>query len=361
MAELGTGAGHLARARRAETARTLVERTDLPMAEVAFAAGFASVRQFNDVVRAVFATTPGELRRRARPHRGDADGPPAGWLDLRLAHRRPLAADHLLGFLARRAVPGVELAGDAALARALDLPHGSGVVRLVPGDGVVHARLRLEDLRDLGPAVARCRHLLDLDADPVTVDGHLGADPALADLVAARPGLRSPGTVDGGELAVRAVLGQQVSVAGARTLAGRLAERFGRALPHPVDGIERHFPTAEDLAAADPASLAAIGLPTGRARALHAVATAVATGDLVLDRGADRAEATRDLLALPGIGPWTAAYVAMRALGDPDVDLPGDAGLRRALERLGADPSAGAGWRPWRSYATHHLWAAPSG
>jgi AraC family transcriptional regulator of adaptative response / DNA-3-methyladenine glycosylase II len=205
-------------------------------------------------------------------------------------------------------------------------------------------------------AVARCRRLLDLDADPAAVDEQLGADEWLRPLVVARPGLRMPGVTDGAELAVRAVLGQQVSVAAARTTAGRLAERFGERVGQGSDGLTRRFPTASKLADVDPASLP---LPRSRAVALVRLAQALAAGDLVVDPGADRQDVTARLVALPGIGPWTAAYVRLRALGDPDVFLPTDLGASRALRRLGAPDDARPNrWRPWRSYALHHLWSS---
>jgi AraC family transcriptional regulator of adaptative response / DNA-3-methyladenine glycosylase II len=394
VAELGAGPLALARAQRAQTARLLIETTTLPFTDVAFAAGFPSIRQFNETVREVFATTPTELRRGARSeprhvrHHCDAQtaGAPAGApgatpLTLRLRHRAPLDAGGLLAFLGTRAVPGVEAwdpAGGGTYRRVLALPHGAGVATLAPGDSRagdhVRCELRLGDLRDLAAAVQRCRRLLDLDADPVAVDDALASDPLLAPLVHAAPGRRVPGAVDGAELAVRAVLGQQVSVAGARTLAGRLTAALGEPLPEaladgeraapaepppgaPAGGRLTHaFPTAAALAAADPA-----GLPLTRARAhaLTSLCGAVADGSLALDPGADR-DATRErLLRLPGIGPWTAEYVAMRALGDPDAFPATDLGVRKALDRLGA-AAAPERWRPWRAYAVQHLWCSLS-
>src|SRR5205823_2637205 len=214
-----------------------------------------------------------------------------------------------------RAVPGVEAGDRSSFRRTLTLPYGSGIADLRPGTGHVRCMLRLDDLRDLGAAVERCRRLLDLDADPAAVDEQLGADPVLAAPVAARPGLRSPGHVDAAELAIRAVVGQQVSVAGARTVAGRLVRGFGEPLPAPVDGLTHRFPTPAALADADSELLA---MPGTRARALASLARALAGGDLSLDAGADRAEVAFRLAALPGIGPWTIAYIRLRGLGDPD-------------------------------------------
>ncbi|RBY79588.1 DNA-3-methyladenine glycosylase 2 family protein [Geodermatophilus sp. TF02-6] len=354
-AELGVGPLALARAQRAETARLLIETTDLSMTDIAFAAGFASIRQFNDTVREVFALTPTELRRLV--HGLHAGGVP-GWLTLRLAVRAPFAADEVLLFLGAHAVPGLEEWDGTTFSRVLDLPHGPGVVRLSPaadGGAAVIARLKLTALRDLGVAVARCRRLLDLDADPVAVDDVLGADPALAGLVAGAPGRRVPASPDADELAVRAVIGQQVSLAGARTLTARLVRAAGTPLPEPVGTLTCVFPRPAALAEAD---LTAVGLTGTRRRTVHALAAALADGSVSLDPGADREEAGRALLAVPGIGPWTAALVALRGLADPDVWLPGDLALRRALAALGSsDADAATRWRPWRSYAVLHLWA----
>ncbi|HEU4702318.1 MAG TPA: AlkA N-terminal domain-containing protein [Conexibacter sp.] len=367
VAELGAGPLSLARAQRAQTARLLIETTTLPFTDVAFAAGFPSIRQFNETVREVFATTPTELRRgaRAQPrelrrHR-DVRIHAAPVLALRLRHRAPFDAAGLLAFLGARAVPGVEAWDPAAptYRRVLALPHGPGIATLAPGEpGADHVRceLRLSDLRDLAAAVQRCRRLLDLDADPVAVDEALATDPALAPLVRAAPGRRVPGAVDGAELAVRAVLGQQVSVAGARTLAGRLTAALGEPLPEALadEQLTHAFPSAAALATTDPAALP---LTRARAHALRALCGAVADGSLALDPGADR-DATRErLLTLPGIGPWTAKYVAMRALGDPDAFPATDLGVKHALARLGRDVDPDR-WRPWRAYAVQHLWAS---
>ena len=353
--ELGAGPLALARARRAQTARMLVETTAMPFADVAFAAGFSSIRQFNDTVRAVYDSTPSRLREHAAPP--DAH---AGVLELRLAVRRPFAGEDLLGFLAPRAVPGVEETGPGWYARTLRLPHGSGTAHLALGEagstGSVRCRLRLGDLRDLGAAVERCRRLLDADCDPEAVDGELGADVNLARLVRRRPGLRVPGHVDGDELAVRAVLGQQISVARARALASLLVERYGERLP---EGDGRLFPSAATLAEVLPEELP---MPRARGRALVTLCARLGSGEIVLDRGAERSEVRRALLDVPGIGPWTADYIAMRALGDPDVLMAGDVGVRKGLTCLGLDHASadqvGEAWRPWRSYAQMHVWAA---
>jgi AraC family transcriptional regulator of adaptative response / DNA-3-methyladenine glycosylase II len=284
-------------------------------------------------------------------------------LELRLAFRAPLDAEKLLGWLAARAVPGVEEVAGDVYRRSLRLPFGAGVVELAFASDGVGCHLWLDDPRDVTPAVRRCRRLLDLDADPGAVAERLGADPLIGPLVRAAPGLRVPGAVDGAELAVRTVLGQQVSVAAARTGAGRLVAEHGEALARPRAAVTALFPAPAVLAALDPAGLA---MPRARARAIVGLCRALADGDLRLDADADRTEARRRLLALPGVGPWTAGYVAMRALGDPDVFLAEDLGVRHALRRLGGpdDPrqarALAAAWAPWRSYATQQLWQAPA-
>lgn len=351
----GAGPLALARARRAQTARVLVETTSLSFADIAFASGFASIRQFNDTVREVYAATPTELRGR----RGSTTA--SGTIATRIGVREPFAGAELLDFLAVRAVRGVEAVGQGWYERSLALPHGPGVVRVELVErpaGYVPCRLTLADARDLAPALERTRRLLDADCDPVAVDDHLGGDRHLAQLVRRRPGLRVPGHVDGVELAVRAVLGQQVTVSAARTLATRLVAELGEPLELAGDHqVTHHFPTAEALAAVDPERLA---MPRARGRALVAVADALADGTVRLDRSADRAEVRAKLLALPGIGPWTGDYIAFRALGDPDVFLPTDVGVRHAADRLGIDDVAARsqGWRPWRSYALIHLWSS---
>jgi AraC family transcriptional regulator of adaptative response / DNA-3-methyladenine glycosylase II len=284
-------------------------------------------------------------------------------LVVRLPFRAPFDGSALLGWLAARAVPGVEEVEGRVYRRSLRMPGGPGVVELAMGADFVRCRLWLEDERDVALAEQLCRRLLDLDAHPVVVDEHLGADPLIGGLVRGAPGLRVPGSIDGAELAVRAVLGQQISVAAARTGAGRLVAEHGAALPRPRGAVTALFPPADVLAAVDPARLP---MPRARAAALVGLCRALADGTLRLDRDGHRAEARRRLLSLPGIGPWTAGYVAMRALGDPDVFLAEDLGVRHALRRLGGpdDPRAAralaAAWAPWRSYASQHLWQAPA-
>lgn len=352
--ELGAGPLALATSQRTRTARLLVETTDLSMADVAFASGFSSVRQFNDAFRRAFDRAPREVRARG------ATGASRGTLDLRLAVRRPFHADALAGFLTDHAVPGLEVGDGRRFARVLGLPHGAGVADLHLHDDHVACRLELADQRDLTAAVARLRHLLDLDADPLAVDDALAATgtPAtdLASLVAARPGLRVPGTVDAFETAVRTVVGQQVSVSGARTVLGRLVAEAGETVDLALAqelGLTHAFPTADALAALDPETLP---MPRSRGRTVVGLAHAVASGDLSLDPGVDRDQTSAALLRLPGVGPWTVGYVRMRGLGDPDVLLETDLVLRRILDARGAGPDDTRRWSPWRSYAGMHLW-----
>jgi AraC family transcriptional regulator of adaptative response / DNA-3-methyladenine glycosylase II len=358
LAELGAGPLALARAQRAQTARLLIETTALPMSDVAFAAGFASVRTFNDTVREVFALAPGQLRERAG--RGLADAA-AGSMQLRLPFRSPLTPDNLFGHLAATAVPGVEEWRGGAYRRTLRLPHGHGIVALRPAPDHVACQLTLTDLRDLASAISRCRRLLDLDADPQAVDELLTADEVLAPLVRNAPGRRVPRTVDPAEFALRAVLGQQISTAAARTHAGRLAAEHGEQVEDAGGGLSRLFPATGALAAAGPAGLA---MPRSRRESFAALATALAAGQVDLSVGGDWQEARHQLARLPGLGPWTIETIAMRALGDPDAFIPSDLGVRAAADRLGlpATPAAltarAAAWRPWRAYAVQHLWAA---
>jgi len=347
VSELGAGPVALARAQRAQTARTLIQSTNLPFGQVALGAGFRSVRQFNDTVRAIYARTPTELRRRGRSHRAAS-----GAIQLRLPYRAPFDGDSLIAFLAERAIAGVEEVDGSTYRRSLSLDHGAGIVSLTPAARFVRCELRLDDLRDLTAAVARSRRLLDLDADPVSISSQLGQDGPLAPLVRERPGLRVPGCMDGFELAVRAIVGQQVSVPAARTVVGRLAATYGEPLSEPDGRLTHRFPSAAALAEADPGALP---FPRKRATALRSLARLSAAGELSLDAGTDSTEALGVLTGIPGVGPWTASYVAMRALGDPDVFLPGDVGIRHALRRLGGHASDER-WRPWRSYAVMHLW-----
>jgi AraC family transcriptional regulator of adaptative response / DNA-3-methyladenine glycosylase II len=358
-AELGAGPLALARAQRAQAARTLIETSTLPMTEVAFAAGFESIRQFNATVRAVFDVTPTELRRRAtRSSAARRPRPAENGLRLKLSFRRPLCPENLFGHLAATAIPGVEEIRGGTYRRTLRLPFGVGIAELTPEPDHVACRLRLTDLRDLSAAIARCRWLLDLDADPLAIDRQLAEDSGLARLVARAPGRRVPRTVDGAEMAIRAVLGQQISTAAARTHAARLAARYGQPVDDPEGGLIHVFPSPDALSEIE------LAMPAGRRATMNALLDALRSGQLDLTPGADRERARAALEALPGIGPWTSEVVAMRALGDPDAFPATDLGVRRGAHALGL-PDAQSGliahaqrWRPWRAYAVQHLWGA---
>ncbi|QUH00216.1 DNA-3-methyladenine glycosylase 2 family protein [Saccharopolyspora erythraea] len=454
-AELGAGPLGLARAHRAHSARILIETTELSFTDIAFAAGFSSLRQFNDTVREVFGATPtllrrqapraGRVRKSAGPVRrtraaavGDAVGgagaragaigpvrtglgagpagavtagtavtagasagaaastaaglsaavpanvasststaavgngdvsgnagvsSAAGVLNLRLPYRSPIDTDGLFAFLAARALSGVEDAGPGHYTRSLRLPHGTGIATLRPADNHVAAALQLTDLRDLGSAVSRLRRLLDLDADPVAVADVLGDDHALAPVVRTAPGVRVPGSVDGTEIVVRALVGQQVSVSAARTTLGRLVAALGEPLSHPDGTVTTLFPTAEAIAKAlaNGADNVLPG-PKRRTETVRRVAEELAGGNLQVHPGRDEADLRRELERIPGIGPWTAGYVAMRVLGAPDVLLDGDLVLRKGAAALGLPADARTlrahadRWSPWRSYAGMLLW-----
>ncbi|MFI7611397.1 AlkA N-terminal domain-containing protein [Nonomuraea terrae] len=376
-AEVGAGPQALARAQRAQTARTLLECTGLPVSDVAFAAGFASIRQFNDTIRQVYATTPTRLRQATRP---DQLPHTPGVIASRLPYRPPMDVPALLRRLGRDAVPGVEEYAEGTYRRSLRLPHGTGVVALrhVPSAAYVACEIHLEDVRDLAAAVRRCRRLLDLDADQRAIDAFLGADPVLGPLVAARPGLRVPGHPDPAELAVRTVLSRRVPAERARVRLADLVATYGRPLTTPVGQVTHTFPDLPALIcwarrpAHDPGPASSVppapygfgpqcaeGRGTGaaeRRRTLPALVDALAEGEVVLDAGADPREVRAGLLLLPGLGPRAASLVLMRAFGDPDVFIP-DLAVRRALHRMRARPSR---WSPWGSYATQHLWAVGS-
>ena len=357
--ELGAGPLAIARAQRAHTARMLVETTAMPFTDVAFAAGFGSVRQFNDTIRGVFATSPTALRsaRHPTPHpEFPTGGGGATAITVRLPVRQPFAAGAVMSFLGERAIARTESWDGTTYRRSLDLPGGPGVVALVANDDHVAARLALTSWGDLAAAVQRVRRLLDLDADPTAVDDALARDPAMRPLVSAAPGRRSPASVDAFETAVRAVIGQQVSVAGARTVAGRIVEAVGTPIDT-VDGISRLFPRPEQLLAAPDE---AFSMPHARRDTIRRLADAVLSGEVELHVGADPAVAREQLLSLRGVGPWTADYVVMRGLGHPDMFLDADLGVRHALDVLGLTPDRASGWAPWRSYAVHHLWASLS-
>ena len=361
QAEVGAGPLALARAQRTQTARVLIETTDLPFSDVAFAAGFSSIRQFNDTIREVCASTPTELRQKAARRAGpDAAGEGAGTVALRLPTRTPFAFEGLFGHLAASAIAGCEEVRDGAYRRTLRLPWGNAIVSLTPTPDHVRCVLRLHDFRDLSTAIARCRRLLDLDADPQSVVDFLGTDRDLAPLVAKHPGQRIPRTVDEQELAIRVVIGQQVSMNAARTHCARIVQAHGTLVADPDGGLTHVFPSVDRLASLDPADLA---FPKSRQRSVIALAHALAGGAVTLGVGCDWQRARRQLLDIPGVGPWTTEMIAMRGLGDPDAFPVADNGIRAAAEHVGLPTGIRAlndhstRWRPWRSYATQHLWA----
>lgn len=361
QAEVGASPLALARAQRTQTARVLIETTDLPFGDVAFAAGFSSIRQFNDTVVSVCAKTPTALRERALARFGPGRSTGAGVVTLRLPVRTPFAYEGLFGHLAASSVPGVEEVRNGSYRRTLRLASGNGIVSLTPRPDHVHCELVLDDFRDLSTAIARCRRLLDLDADPEAVVDVLSRDAHLSAPVAKAPGQRIPRTVDETELALRVVIGQQVSMKAARTHTGRLVEAFGAPIEDANGLLTRVFPSAEQLAEINAADLA---FPKSRQQTFISLVTGLADGRVVIGPGCDWNRAREQLLALPGIGPWTAEMIAMRGLGDPDAFPVTDLGVRLAANTLGlADDGRSllahsARWRPWRAYATQHMWTA---
>jgi AraC family transcriptional regulator of adaptative response / DNA-3-methyladenine glycosylase II len=355
-AELGAEPVALARAQRAHSARVLIETTSLPMNQVAFAAGFRSIRQFNDTVREIYANTPSELR--ARHSRKTTNSP--GVLRLRLAYREPFHADGLFGHLVATAVPGVESWIEGTYARTLRLGFGAGVVQLRPAPGFVECRLELDDLRDLSTAVARCRALLDLDADPVAIDDALSQDRTLAKVIRRGAGRRIPGTVDGDEWVIRVLLGQQVSTRAAQTLASRLSVALGDELASPRHGLTHLFPSPERIAQAPDELLA---MPERRRTTIRHVAGLLASGELNVGPGADRDAVREQLSELRGVGPWSIDQILMRALGEPDALCASDLGVLGAARALGIASTVrdlerhSERWRPWRSYAVQYLWS----
>ncbi|MGW4624407.1 DNA-3-methyladenine glycosylase 2 family protein [Streptomyces sp. NPDC004592] len=364
-AEVGAGPIALARAQRAHTARILLQTTLMQAAEIAFASGFASVRQFNDTIREIYGSTPSELRA-AKPGRSSRYGSvgsaqTAAGVPLRLAYRGAYAAGEIFDYLAARALAGIEEItgplGQRIYRRSIDLPYAPGIAEVSEelGNGWLECRLHLEDLRDLTTAAQRLRRLFDLDADPFAVTERLGNDPTLAPLVVKQPGLRAAGAADPNELAIRAVLGQQVSVTAGQKLGNALVSSYGKPLAASSGTLTHVFPTAGILAEA---SLVELGMPESRRSTIRAVATALADETVCLDPGVDRDEAEKALLDLRGVGPWTAGYIRMRALGDPDVLLSGDVAVQAGMRHVGAEPGDAERWRPWRTYAMHYFWNA---
>jgi AraC family transcriptional regulator of adaptative response / DNA-3-methyladenine glycosylase II len=363
LRHLGATPVAVAQARRVHLAKQLIHDTTLPMTQVALASGYGSLRRFNEAFHDLFGRPPSALRAGTRetPHAG-----PAGAVTVRLRYRPPYDWDGILSFLAARAIPGVETVDDGTYARTFALDGRHGVVSVQPAPGhALDATVSFPIISALPLIVARLRRVFDLAADPDAIAGHLGEDPLLTPLVAARPGLRVPGAWDPFELAVRAILGQQVSVAAAVTLAGQLVAAYGQPLSarsEPTRGLSHVFPAPDRLARAD---LAALRMPGARKAAIRALAAAVAKRPGTLAAGHDLDATITALRALPGIGEWTAQYIAMRALQEPDAFPAADAGLLRAVERLtGSRPAPAAllaraeRWRPWRAYAALWLWGA---
>jgi AraC family transcriptional regulator of adaptative response / DNA-3-methyladenine glycosylase II len=357
---LGAAPIAIAQTRRILLAKQLIQDTALPMAEIAAASGFGSIRRFNETFRQLYKRPPTALRR------GGMEQPGGGGVAVRLGYRPPYDWDALLAFLRTRAIPGVELVAQGRYARTIAIGDGRGVLAVERASEYdLKATIRFPQLRHLPAIIARVRRVFDLAADPMTIGAHLGEDPVLAPLIAARPGLRVPGAWDGFELAVRAILGQQISVSAATQLAGKLVAAYGEKLAEPAafsPALTHVFPTPRQLAGSD---LSAIGMPKARRAALHALAAAAVADPSLFGPHRSLEEAIQRLRAIPGIGEWTAQYIAMRELREPDAFPVADIGLLRAMgERLGARPSP-AGllahaerWRPWRAYAALQLWAS---
>jgi len=358
QAELGVSLVHLAQSRRLALAKQLLQDTRLPMAEVAFAAGFASLRRFNALFRTRFGRPPSAVRRQ----HGECDA--SAPLVLRLEYRPPFDWETQLGFLAGRCTAGVEQVEGGAYRRTVRLGAQVGWLSVTadPARPALRVEVSPSLTGALMPLVARLRGLFDLDARPDAVAARLARDPWLAPSLRRHPGLRVPGAFDGFEAAARVVLGQQVSVAAATTIAGRLAGALGGPMETPYPGLDRLSATAEAVAAAGEDRIAKLGMPGARARTLLGIARASADGRLQLHRGGD-VEATRAaLLEIPGVGAWTADVITMRALGAPDAFPGGDLGVLRALAVTSAKAAEARaeGWRPWRAYAVMHLWSGAS-
>lgn len=356
MDHLGAPPIAIARSRRAHFARSLLGETDLSVADIAFASGFGSIRQFNDAMRATFGAAPSALRgRKARARRDD------GTLSVRLSYRTPIDFDSLLIFLAGRAIRGVEVVSRDRYIRLVEVDGVPGTIELIPRPDSDHVELRLRLPRhdSLIDVVERARRIFDLSADPQSIADLLGNDSLLGPKVARRPGVRVPGAWDPFEVAVRAILGQQISVQAANALAARLVETFGK----PVEGLDvagltHLFPEPGTLATAD---LRSVGMNHTQAMAIAALSQGLVAGSFELHAAHGLEDAVERLCALPGVGPWTAHYICMRALGEPDAFPTSDLGLRKAAG--GAEPmpvgeleEVARAWRPWRSYAAMYLW-----
>jgi AraC family transcriptional regulator, regulatory protein of adaptative response / DNA-3-methyladenine glycosylase II len=357
LRHIGAAPNTVLRTQRLHFARQLIDETDLAMTRIAFAAGFNSVRRFNQAILKSFLASPTELRHRAR-----GDGYAGGGLTVRLAYRPPLDWKSLIGFLGARAIPGVESVENSVYQRSIEIDGEPGIIEVMPGtDGpYLLVRMQLPALARLAQIMDRVRRIFDLSADPIRISGDLGVDPVLRTAVRSFPGLRIPGAWDPFELMVRAVLGQQVSVKAASTLAGRMVQKFGKPIVRKAPSLITHiFPDAKTLSNAD---LHAIGLTAARAQTVRNIASAACDGKLPLDSSSGLDAVVKSLTAIGGIGEWTAQYIAMRAFGEPDALPEGDLGLRRALSNGGSLMAAAAlrrmaeRWRPWRAYAAMYLW-----
>ena len=360
---LGASPISVAQTRRILLAKQLIHETRLPMTEVAMAAGFGSVRRFNETFHELFKRPPRALRRAAI---SDEPASIAGSTEVQLAYRPPYDWDGIVAFLGTRAIPGVEVVADGRYARTIAIGEGRGLLTVEPGKGNrLKVTVRFPDLRSLPGIIARVRRVFDLAADPVAIGADLRRDPLLAPLVSARPGLRVPGAWDGFELALRAVLGQQITVAAARILAGILVQHYGERIDDPAAarlGLTHVFPTPRQLAGRD---LAELRMPRARRAAISSLASAALADPLIFGARKSLEDAIAQLRALPGVGEWTAQYIAMRELREPDAFPAADIGLLRAMSgEYGTRPSPAEllvraeGWRPWRAYAALHLWAS---
>jgi AraC family transcriptional regulator, regulatory protein of adaptative response / DNA-3-methyladenine glycosylase II len=341
-------------------AKQLIHESRLPMAEIAFASGFGSVRRFNETFRTLFDRAPGDLRRGSAP---DISAGPHGEISLKLRYRPPYDWPAMLEFLRWRAIPGIEFVSSDCYRRSLHLDGSQGTVAVRYADGhALLATVRFPKLSALPAIIARVRRVFDLGADPAPIAAHLAKDPTLAPLVKARPGLRVPGGWDGFELAIRTILGQQITVSAAVRLAGRLIAAYGEPLAKPDGSLTHVFPRPELLAAAD---LTSLGMPRSRAAALSAIAAAARVDPHLFDATCELDEAVRRLRSIRGVGEWTAQYIAMRQLREPDAFPAADIGLVRAMancEGRGRSSSElldrSTMWRPWRAYAAQHLWTS---
>ena len=342
LEHLGATPITVAQTRRLLAAKKLIDETALPLTEIAIASGFGSIRRFNSAFLATWGRCPREMRRsRERT-------PASGSVRLELRYRPPFDWDALIGFIAARAIRGVEFADGGVYRRTIVTTHGPGWLEVHPtGKGALELTVHTPDSTDLLATTSRVRRMFDLDADPQAISSHLRRDPLLRPLLKARPGLRVPGAWDGFEIAVRAILGQQVSVAGASTLATRLAGKYGEAVPFDIEGLTHTFPAPATLARAE----LDIGIPAARAETIRQFARAVASGEIAFDAAVDSREFQEKLRSLPGVGPWTAEYIAMRALSDPNAFPATDLVLKRACG--GRETES---WQPWRAYAAMHIW-----